>query len=116
MPVPVEVHTNGLERSARFPSELEGAAYFFVSEALANALKHSAAVRIQVRFRSKPGQLVVEVDDDGKGFEPGQVNLSGLLGLEDRIEALGGRIEIASAPGNGTRLRAHLPLDKTDSA
>jgi signal transduction histidine kinase len=116
MPLPVEVHTNGLDKAVRLPSELEGAAYFFVSEALANALKHSAAGRVQVRFHSKPGQLVVEVDDDGKGFDLGQVNLSGLRGLEDRIEALGGRVEIASAPGNGTRLRAQLPLDKTESA
>jgi signal transduction histidine kinase len=116
MPVPVEVHANGLERAPRLPSELEGAAYFFVSEALANALKHSAAGRVKVRFRTTPGQLVVEVDDDGKGFEPGQVKLSGLRGLEDRIEALGGRVEIVSAPGRGTQLRAHMPLDKADRA
>jgi signal transduction histidine kinase len=116
MPVPVEVHANGLEKAARLPSEVEGAAYFFVSEALANALKHSAASRVQVRFHSTLDQLVVEVDDDGDGFEPAQVKLSGLRGLEDRIEALGGRVEIASAPGRGTQLRARLPLDRTDSA
>lgn len=116
MPVPVEVHANGLEKAARLPVETEGAAYFFVSEALANALKHSAAGRVQVRFNSMPGQLVVEVDDDGHGFDPGQVKLSGLRGLEDRIEALGGRVEIASAPGNGTHLRALLPLLKNDRA
>ena len=116
MPVPVEVHANGLESAARLPSELEGAAYFFVSEALANVLKHSAASRVVVRFHSSPEQLVVEVDDDGNGFEPRQVKLSGLRGLEDRIEALGGRVEIASAPRSGTQLRAHLPLDKVDDA
>lgn len=110
MPVPVEVHANGLEKSARLPFELEGAAYFFVSEALTNALKHAAASRVQVRFHSTPNQLVVEVDDDGNGFEPGKVRLSGLRGLEDRIEALGGRVEIVSRPGDGTRLRANLPL------
>jgi len=116
VPVPVEVHANGLESAARLPSELEGAAYFFVSEALANVLKHSAASRVVVRFHSSPEQLVVEVDDDGNGFEPRQVKLSGLRGLEDRIEALGGRVEIASAPRSGTQLRAHLPLDKVDDA
>jgi signal transduction histidine kinase len=113
MPVPVEVHANGLEKAARLPSEVEGAAYFFVSEALANALKHSAAGRVTVRFHTTLDQLVVEVSDDGDGFEPAQVKLSGLRGLEDRIEALGGRVEIASAPGRGTQLRARLPLDKT---
>jgi signal transduction histidine kinase len=116
MPVPVEVHANGLEKAGRLPSELEGAAYFFVSEALANALKHAAPNRVQVRFHSTPGQLVVEVDDDGRGFEPEQVKLSGLRGLEDRIEALGGRVEIVSRPGDGTRLRAHLPLGEIGRA
>jgi signal transduction histidine kinase len=116
MPVPVEVHANGLEKAGRLPSELEGAAYFFVSEALANALKHAAPNRVQVRFHSTPGELVVEVDDDGRGFEPEQVKLSGLRGLEDRIEALGGRVEIVSRPGDGTRLRAHLPLGEIGRA
>jgi signal transduction histidine kinase len=116
MPVPVEVQANGLEKAGRLPVELEGAAYFFVSEALANALKHSAASRVQVRFHSTADQLVVEVDDDGNGFEPGQVKLSGLRGLEDRIEALGGQIEIVSARGKGTQLRARLPLEVTDRA
>jgi signal transduction histidine kinase len=110
MPLPVEVHANGLEKSVRFPSELEGAAYFFVSEALANTLKHAAATRVQVHFHSTAENLLVEVDDDGHGFEPRLVRLSGLRGLEDRIEALGGRVEIVSTPGRGTRLRARLPL------
>jgi signal transduction histidine kinase len=114
MPVPVEVHANGLEKATRLPFELEGAAYFFVSEALANALKHASASRVQVRFDSMPGQLVVEVDDDGRGFEPRQVKLSGLRGLEDRLEALGGRVEIVSRPGSGTRLRAELPVPEID--
>ena len=116
LPVPVEVHANGLEKAARLPVELEGAAYFFVSEALANSLKHAGASRIQVRFHSTPGRLVVEVDDDGHGFEPGHVKLSGLRGLEDRIEALGGRVEITSTPGKGTQLRADLPLQETRHA
>ncbi len=114
MPVPVEVHANGLDKVARLPFELEGAAYFFVSEALANAIKHAAASRVQVRFHFTLGQVVVEVADDGRGFEPQQVKLSGLRGLEDRIEALGGRVEIVSRPGQGTQLRAHLPLRDTD--
>jgi signal transduction histidine kinase len=116
MPVPVEVHANGLEMAARLPFELEGAAYFFVSEGLANALKHAAASRVQVRFHSTPEQLTVEVSDDGNGFEPGQVKLSGLRGLEDRIEALGGHVEILSRRGEGTKLRAHLPLQEIAGA
>jgi signal transduction histidine kinase len=113
LPVSVEIHANGLENSTRLPLELEGAAYFFVSEALANSLKHSGANRIRVHFHSTSRQLVVEVDDDGRGFEPAQVKLSGLRGLEDRIEALGGRVEITSSPGRGTQLRAGLPLPES---
>jgi signal transduction histidine kinase len=114
MPIPVEVHANGLGTAQRFPLELEGAAYFFVSEGLANVLKYAAASRVQVRFHSAEGELVVEVDDDGQGFDPARVKLSGLRGLQDRIEALDGRIDVASQPGHGTRLRAHLPLPESD--
>jgi signal transduction histidine kinase len=110
MTVPVEVHANGLGQGARFALELEGAAYFFVSEGLANILKHAAARRVHVRFHYESGQLVIEVEDDGRGFEPAGVKLSGLRGLEDRIEALGGRVEVASHPGRGTKVRAYLPV------
>jgi signal transduction histidine kinase len=58
----------------------------------------------------KPGQLSIEVDDDGRGFEPANVELSGLRGLQDRVEALGGRLEVSSRPGEGTTLRAFLPV------
>ena len=116
MTVPVEVHANGLGQGARFPLELEGAAYFFVSEGLANILKYASATRVHVRFHSEPGQLVIEVEDDGRGFEPAGVKKSGLRGLEDRISALGGRVEVASRPGHGTELRAYLPVRETASA
>lgn len=116
MPVPVEVDADGLGAAARFPLEVEGAAYFFVSEGLANILKYAAASRVHVRFRSGQDQLVVDVDDDGQGFDTEAVKRSGLRGLEDRIEALGGRMEVASSPGRGTHLRALLPTRETASA
>ena len=112
MTVPVEVHANGFGRGVRFPLELEGAAYFFVSEGLANVLKYASASRVHVRFHSEPEQLVIEVADDGLGFDPADVRKSGLRGLEDRISALGGRVELASRPGHGTELRAYLPVGK----
>ncbi len=116
MTVPVEIHTNGLVEGERFPPELEGAAYFFVSEGLANVLKYAAASRVHVHFRSNDGQLVVEVEDDGRGFEPAEVKKSGLRGLEDRISALGGRVDVVSRPGRGTKLRAYLPGKETARA
>jgi signal transduction histidine kinase len=116
MTVPVEVHANGLGEGARFPLELEGAAYFFVSEGLANILKYASASRVHVRFYTEPGQLVVEVEDDGRGFELTGVKKSGLRGLEDRISALGGRVEVVSRPGHGTELRAYLPVRESARA
>jgi signal transduction histidine kinase len=68
---------------------------------------------VHVRFHSEPGQLVIDVEDDGRGFVPGGVRKSGLRGLEDRISALGGRVEVSSRPGQGTDLRAYLPVPAT---
>lgn len=114
--VPVQVTANGVDRGTRFPPELEGAAYFFVSEALANVLKFASATSVQIRFQTSGAELVIEVADDGRGFELGKVKLSGLLGLTDRLEALGGRMEVASEPGRGTRLRASLPAGESVGA
>jgi signal transduction histidine kinase len=116
MPMPVEVHANGLGEGARFPLELEGAAYFFVSEGLANIMKYASATRVFVRFHTELGQLVVEVQDDGQGFDLAKIKKSGLRGLEDRISALGGRIEVISQPGQGTELRAFLPVSEPVNA
>jgi signal transduction histidine kinase len=110
MPVPVDVQANGVGHGRRFPPQLEGAAYFLVSEGLANVLKYADANRVVVRFHLEPDRLRIEVEDNGRGFDPSSVKLSGLRGLEDRIEALGGRVEVASSLGRGTLLRAFLPV------
>ena len=115
MPIPVEIHANGVGTGARFPLELEGAAYFFISEGLANVLKYSAATRVRVRFHCIGSQLVIEVEDDGRGFEPSRVRLSGLRGLQDRVEALDGHMDVTSRPGHGTHIRAQLPLTRERS-
>jgi signal transduction histidine kinase len=88
---------------------VEGAAYFFCSEALGNVIKHAQASRAWVRFEASPDRLVVEVGDDGEGFAPESVSRHGLRGLQDRIEALGGRMQVTSRAGAGTTLRASLP-------
>jgi signal transduction histidine kinase len=92
----------------RLPDQVETAAYFMVSEALTNAAKHSHATEIRV-FASYRGQrLTVEIGDDGIGSAT-PTGGSGLRGLADRIEALGGRFTISSPPGRGTTLRAEIP-------
>ena len=97
-------------RSARFDEHIEGAAYFFVSEGLANALKHAGTARARVLIARSTQHLELEVTDDGVGFECNGVTTPGLRGLADRMEALGGGIAVESAPGRGTRLRARLPI------
>jgi signal transduction histidine kinase len=104
-PLPVEIERVPDER---LPAAIEAAAYFVVSEALANAVKHSHATSMSAVVASGGGSLVVEVDDDGIGgaaTRPG----SGLAGLEDRVQALDGQLTLSSPAGSGTRLRAELP-------
>jgi signal transduction histidine kinase len=92
----------------RLPDQIETAAYFMVSEALANAAKHSHATELRVFASFADQRLTVEVADDGIGSAT-PTGGSGLRGLADRIEALGGRFTISSPPGRGTTLRAEIP-------
>jgi signal transduction histidine kinase len=105
-PLPVELV---VEAGGRPPEPVEVAAYYLVSEALTNILKHSDATSARVSVARRGIRLVVEVVDDGAGGAD-RVTGSGLRGLTDRIEALGGRLEVSSPPGAGTTLRAEIPL------
>ncbi len=117
MPIPVQVSSDGVPRDTRFAAPIEGAGYFFISEALTNAIKHANASRVDIGLRrDDAGRLLIEVSDDGGGFNPATAQLSGLRGLEDRIEALGGCMEVTSGDGGGTRLVAWLPLGETAHA
>ncbi len=92
----------------RYPEPVESTAYFFVAEAVANAVKHSSAAAIEIRIAESGGKLNLEVADDGAGgADPSRG--SGLMGLQDRVAAARGRIEIRSAPGRGTTLSAEIP-------
>ena len=95
---------------ADFQGPIEIAAYYVVSEALANAAKHADAATVSAEIAVEDGMLRVTVCDDGQGgaaFGRG----SGLLGLKDRVEALGGRITLQSSPNTGTILDVRLPVD-----
>jgi signal transduction histidine kinase len=104
-PVPVEI--------ARMPSErlgpeVEVAAYFVISEALANVVKHAGARHVTVLVDRDDGRAVVEVTDDGVGGAVSRSG-SGLRGLSDRVGALDGSLAVQSPPGGGTRLHVELP-------
>jgi signal transduction histidine kinase len=95
---------------ARFPEPVEIAAYFVASEAMANAAKHAQASRIEVSLTTPGGSLLLSIRDDGVGgADPARG--SGLVGLTDRVEALGGSIQVRSEPGDGTHIRVALPLE-----
>lgn len=110
LPLAIAIDAGDLADGKRYPAALEGTAYFVVCEALANVLKHAAARHATVRLASQPGSLCVEVADDGCGFDPANVTGTGLRGLADRLEALGGTLSVLSQVGAGTRLRAELPV------
>jgi signal transduction histidine kinase len=116
LPIEVRIEADGLARGARLPEAIEGAAYFLVCEGLANTLKYAAVQQASVRLASTPTSVHIEVVDDGRGFEPAAVACSGLRGLMDRIEAVGGSLRIVSRPGAGTRLCAELPLGEPGHA
>jgi GAF domain-containing protein len=106
-PIPVDLDIGTDVRLAE-PSEV--AAYFVASEALANAAKHSEASRIDVSVQRRDGNLVLSVRDDGVGGVDPACG-SGIVGLTDRVEALGGSIRVDSRPGKGTKITAELPLE-----
>jgi signal transduction histidine kinase len=103
LPVSVDVSVK------RLPAGVEATAYFVISEALTNVVKHARAEGARVTARVERGELRVEVSDDGVGGARGGHG-SGLEGLEDRVSALDGHLELESPPGGGTRVRALLPV------
>jgi signal transduction histidine kinase len=104
-PVPVDLAIGG----GRFPDEIETAIFFVCSEALANAGKHAAASRVSITVTSTKGVARAEIRDDGAGgADP--AGGTGLRGLADRVEALGGRLQVADGPAGGTLVAVELPL------
>jgi signal transduction histidine kinase len=104
-PLPVELEEMPEER---MPPPVEAAAYFVVSESLTNIVKYAGAGRASVRVARADGYAVIEVRDDGIGGADPTIG-TGLRGLADRIEALDGRLEVHSPPGEGTLVRANIP-------
>jgi len=94
--------------SKRLPDRIEAAAYFMVSEALTNIAKHADASAVRVRVQRTDGLAVVEIADDGVGGAD-TAHGSGLRGLADRVDALGGRLRVESPPGRGTVVHAEIP-------
>jgi signal transduction histidine kinase len=105
IPVDLDIATD-----MRLEEPIEVAAYFVASEALANAAKHSEASRIDLLLEQRDGRLLLSVRDNGVGGADAARG-SGLVGLTDRVEALGGSIRVYSRPGKGTQITVELPVE-----
>jgi len=105
--LPVHVVATNLTRQ---PTEIESAVYFTCVEALQNATKHAGADAIWIKLTESRGRLRFEIRDDGAGFAPGRNGGRGVQNMHDRMEAIGGRLEIDTAPGRGTRVSASVDL------
>lgn len=106
-PIPVSVEAGGI---GRYPQETEAAVYFCTLEALRNAAEHADPSRAIVRLSESNAELAFEVADDGRGFDPSTTHQgTGLQGMADRIDALGGHVQVDSGPGQGTRISGRVP-------
>lgn len=110
LPIEVSLRVPGSLRSERFDDDVEGAAYFFITESLTNVLKHAGATRADVALERDNGYLTLRVSDDGQGFEESETPFRGLEGLRDRFQALQGTVTVSSRPGSGTQVEASLPV------
>ena len=104
--VPVDLH---VDVGRRLPEHVEVASYYLVSEALTNSAKHASATAVGVDAGADNGVLRLSIVDDGVGGADPEAG-SGLVGLKDRVEALGGELRISSAPGHGTTINATIPI------
>ena len=99
--------------AGELPEHVELAAYFVVSESLTNANRYARATAVRVHIAREGAALLVEIADDGRGgADP--TGGTGLRGLADRVDALGGRFDVVSPAGAGTRVSARLPLAAQD--
>ena len=95
----------------RYPREVEAAVYFCALEAMQNVAKYAEATSATVRLAERDGSLVFEIQDDGRGFDPSTTSYgTGVQGMADRLDAIGGRLDIESAPGQGTLVRGEITL------
>lgn len=97
---------------ARFPPETESACFRMIQEGLTNVSRHAGAAVARLSLQARPDEIEIRLEDDGRGFSPGENESRGLglRGIRERVALLGGSFSIDSAPGQGTRLRVCLPL------
>jgi len=106
----MEVAVESANVSDDLPDDYKICVYRLVQEALNNAVRHARARNARVRVAGAASGIEIEVSDDGQGFDPRRTRGLGILGMEERVKRLGGSLAVTSAPGQGTRVKAELPL------
>jgi signal transduction histidine kinase len=112
----IEVEVRPEHVSEELPDAIKLCVYRLVQEALNNANRHAHAKAVAVELKQTPDAIRVKVTDDGSGFDPKRARGMGLLGLEERVKRLGGKIEVVSRAGMGTTVQAELPLAEAPAA
>ncbi len=108
--VHIDYEVAGVAEAPRLDPEIERTLYRLIQEALTNVTKHADATHVRLGLAEVDGCLKVSVEDDGSGFDTGQISAGfGLVGMQDRVGLVGGRVSIESTPGAGTTVRAEIP-------
>ncbi|MBM4465404.1 MAG: PAS domain S-box protein [Chloroflexi bacterium] len=113
----IEVEFEAIDVEERLPADMKTALYRVVQEALTNVSRHAQANRVSIRLERQESAVVAFIEDDGQGFDVGKMagpypreRGAGLLGIRERVTSLGGRFDIESHPGHGTRLTIEIPV------
>ncbi|MGC7872758.1 GAF domain-containing sensor histidine kinase [Desulfosporosinus sp. SYSU MS00001] len=113
----ISLETEGMNREERYEEEVELAAFRFVQEGITNAIKHSGSRKLEVQIKMKESRLELTVSDSGKGFDTSKIEdwlltsvHFGIVGMKERLENLGGELQINSMIGQGTFLKAVIPI------
>ena len=115
--VQISLNTTGINPDERFNEDVEIAAYRFIKEGITNAIKHSGTDKLEIHLELHDSKIQLAVRDLGKGFDTGKIeewaltsDHFGIIAMKERIEGLGGELSIISAEGQGTTLKATIPV------
>jgi signal transduction histidine kinase len=106
----LNVKVQAEESAGELPDAHRTCIYRVVQEALQNCARHAGASRVAVALEKAPKSVLLHVEDDGKGFAVSRTRGMGLLGMEERVAQLGGKLRVQSEPGRGTTVIAELPI------
>jgi signal transduction histidine kinase len=112
----VHVAVDAAALSAELPDEHKICVFRIVQEALNNVCRHANANSVKITVGTAGGRVLAMIEDDGRGFRPGQTKGLGLIGMHERVAALGGTLEIHSEPGKGTQIEVRLPFPQLGTA